>query len=69
MNATLLPNMLTAMDVSLWLSLPTRTIERMARRGKMPSRTLPTGDLVFDADDLAAWLRRLPEGKEAAHVE
>ena len=68
MDATILPSMMTAADVALWLRLPTRTVVRMARRGEIPSRTLPTGDLAFNEADLAEWLRRLPCGKEAARA-
>jgi hypothetical protein len=68
MDATALPSVLTAADVGLWLRVPTRVVERMGRRGEMPCRTLPTGDLVFDAADLAEWLRSLPRGEEAAHA-
>ena len=65
MDAKTLPDVLTAADVALWLRLPTRAVERMARRGDIPARTLPTGDLAFEAADLAEWLRHLPHGKEA----
>ncbi|HVS36455.1 MAG TPA: helix-turn-helix domain-containing protein [Gemmataceae bacterium] len=68
MSAATLPNVMTSDDVSLWLRLPTRTVERMARRGEVPCRRLPTGDLVFDAAILADWLRQLPDGKGAAHA-
>jgi hypothetical protein len=68
MDATILPDVLTAADVGLWLRLPARSVERMARRGQIPSRTLPTGDIAFDATELAEWLRGLPRGKEATHA-
>jgi hypothetical protein len=51
--------MLTAMDVGLWLSLPTRQVERMARRGQIPSVTLPNGDILFDRAELLMWLDHL----------
>jgi hypothetical protein len=53
--------MLTADDVGLWLSLPRRKVERMARRGEIPSLTLPSGDIVFDQAELLMWLDRLRE--------
>jgi hypothetical protein len=67
MDATTPPNLLTADDVSLWLRLPTRAVEHMARRGEIPCRRLPTGDFVFDAAALADWLRSLPCGEEPAN--
>jgi hypothetical protein len=56
---TPLPVMLTPLDVAAWLSLPSRRVEQMARRGEIPSVTLPTGDLVFDRAELVAWLDSL----------
>ena len=66
MDATILPSVMTSDDVSLWLRLPVRVVERMARRKEIPCRALPTGDLVFDAAELREWLRRLPSGEGAA---
>lgn len=54
-----LPDLLTPRDVALWLSLPTRRVERMARRGVIPCTILPTDDVVFDADELAEWFKGL----------
>jgi hypothetical protein len=64
MDATLLPRLLTPMDVGMWLSLPTRDVKRMARRGEIPCLTLPSGDLLFDPEELAAWVKglRAPSG-------
>jgi hypothetical protein len=61
MHATL-PRMLTPFDVALWLSLPTARVERMARRGQIPSITLPDGSIVFEAERLAGWLRAREQG-------
>ena len=63
-----LPPVLTAQDVALWLTWPTSRVVRMARRGLIPCRVLPDGDLAFSPDDLRAWLASLPAptGKEAA---
>jgi hypothetical protein len=58
MSTAVLPRLLTPMDVSAWLSLPVRQVERMGRRGELPAVELPDGSLVFDAEDLAGWLRR-----------
>jgi hypothetical protein len=51
--------MLTAMDVALWLSLPTGQVERLARRGQIPSVKLPTGDILFDRAELLMWIDHL----------
>jgi hypothetical protein len=59
MDAPALPSLLTAMDVGLWLNLPTRQIERMARRGQLPAITLPTREILFDRVELLMWLDRL----------
>jgi hypothetical protein len=39
----------------------------MARRGEIPARILPTGDIVFEADALRGWLAGL--GREVGHAE
>jgi hypothetical protein len=59
MDALSLPLMLTAMDVGLWLSLPTRQVERMARHGEIPCIRLPTGEILFDRAELLMWLDSL----------
>jgi excisionase family DNA binding protein len=58
MSTTALPQLLTPMDVAAWLSLPSASVLRMARRGEIPAVELPGGELVFDAADLANWLQR-----------
>jgi hypothetical protein len=55
----LLPRLLTAQDVALWLALPTGRVERMARAGQIPCVTLPDGSVVFDQEELAGWLDAL----------
>jgi hypothetical protein len=62
MDADALPRLLTPADVGRWLSLPARRVERMAKRGEIPYRILPSGDIVFEAEALAAWARQLPGG-------
>jgi hypothetical protein len=64
MNAVL-PHLLTTLDVSLWLSLPASRVERMARTGTIPCIMLPTGGIVFDADELRHWFDEL-RGKRGA---
>ncbi len=69
MDDAILPQLLTPMEVGAWLSLPTREVERLARRRAIPCITLPNGELVFDAVDLAAWVARLKaEGREVCHA-
>ncbi len=53
--------MLAAEDVSLWLNMPTRRVERMARRGQIPCLVLPDGEILFDQAELLMWLNRLRE--------
>jgi excisionase family DNA binding protein len=56
-----LPTLVTPGDVAAWLAIPVRRVERMARDGEIPAIRLPTGEYVFDADDLTAWLNSLRE--------
>ncbi len=64
----LLPPLLTAQDVALWLSLPTAKVVRLARQGEIPCLTLPTGELAFEPDALAAWIKsRKTESSEGGH--
>jgi hypothetical protein len=59
-----LPRLLIPDQVANWLCLPTRRVERMARRGEIPCITLPDDSIVFDAEELAEWLESL-RGKSA----
>jgi hypothetical protein len=54
-----LPTLLTPCDVASWLALPTSRVERLVRDGAIPCIRLPTGEIVFDAAELAAWLGSL----------
>jgi hypothetical protein len=69
---TILPALMTAQDVGLWLTLPANRVERLARQGKIPCVVLPSGDLLFDPVELNQWLQSLRSAKknawEAAHV-
>jgi excisionase family DNA binding protein len=56
--STVLPALLTPVEVAEWLSVPARWVERTARRGELPAIELPGGELVFEVADLAEWLRR-----------
>lgn len=62
---TILPHLLTSRDVALWLALPARRVEKMARNREIPSIYLPGGDIVFDAGELASWIEALRAGREA----
>jgi hypothetical protein len=63
-----LPALLTPGEVSKWLLLPLRTVERLGRAGELPAVELPNGDLLFEADALIVWLktRRTAEGVKDA---
>lgn len=66
MDAPTLPLMLTAMDVGLWLNLPTLQVERLARHGKIPCIRLPTNEILFDCAELLMWMDRLRDGPQGA---
>jgi hypothetical protein len=51
-----LPHLLSPHDVAMWLGLTHARVSKLARAGKLPSITLPDGELVFEAADLAAWI-------------
>jgi hypothetical protein len=57
-----LPVLLTPHDVGLWLTLPTNEVLRLARRGQIPSITLPNGEVMFEPARLARWVAGLPAG-------
>jgi hypothetical protein len=59
MDTPTLPRLLTLMDVALWLDLSVRQVRQMARRGEIPARTLPNGELVFEESALRNWLETL----------
>ena len=55
MDAPVLPMMLTAPEVALWLSVPTRRVEQMARNGEIMG--VQVGRLWrFRASVLNEWL-------------
>lgn len=55
-----LPLVYYSETVARWLGVPNGRLQRWARQGLIPSRRLPSGEYVFPADDLAVWLRTLP---------
>ncbi len=64
---TTLPRLLTPQDVALWLTLPTERVVRLARRGLLPSLKLPGGEILFDREELAAWVETLRERRDSSH--
>jgi excisionase family DNA binding protein len=66
MNAATLPTVMTLAEVAHWLARTRGEVRRMARAGQIPSRRLPTGELLFDRGELSEWLRGLPRAAEPA---
>jgi hypothetical protein len=64
---TLPANLWTELKVATLLSLPVRTVVRMAKAGQIPCAVLPNGDLVFDPADLAKWLDSLKRPVAGGH--
>lgn len=48
--------LLTEFEVGRILRMPSRRVARLARNGIIPSITLPDGSVVFDPEDLLAWI-------------
>jgi predicted site-specific integrase-resolvase len=48
--------LLTPQDVSLLLTIPTRRVIRLVRRGLIPHIVMPDGELLFDSSDLESWI-------------
>jgi hypothetical protein len=57
MSTATLPRLLTPAEVGVWLVLPARRVERLARAGEIPCLTLPDGSIMFEAASLAAWVQ------------
>jgi excisionase family DNA binding protein len=55
-------SLLTVADVATWLRVERQTIERWARRGKLPAIRLE-GRYRFRRDDVEAWLRKRGTGR------
>jgi hypothetical protein len=69
MSTATLPVLLSSTDVGQWLNLSPGQVERMARRGQVPSIRLPNGDLLFDRVELLQWLDHLREQpREVRHA-
>lgn len=61
--STALPHLLTEVEVAGVLRIPTRRVARLARDGRIPSITLPDGSVVFDQEDIRAWIVARKVGK------
>jgi helix-turn-helix protein len=67
MDAPLEP-LLTSLDVSAWLLMPPRRVERLARQGLIPAVRLPDGSLAFERAELERWLAGLRSPLETSHA-
>jgi hypothetical protein len=68
MEPATLPPVMALEDVALWLTRTRSEVRRMAVAGQIPSRRLPTGELIFDRGELAAWVERLPRAAGAGEA-
>jgi excisionase family DNA binding protein len=55
--------LLTDSEASELLRLTPRQVAKLARRGDLPSITLPGGEVRFDPDDIRAWVDSLKKPK------
>lgn len=59
--------LLTPDDVGHWLAMTARNVKRLAREGVLPHISLPTGDIVFEPEEISRWVEsRKVRSKEAA---
>jgi hypothetical protein len=58
--SAILGQLLTPQEVAIWLSISTRDVLRMTRRGELPCLHLPDGEPRYDPAELNVWLRRRP---------
>ncbi|MBX9681041.1 MAG: helix-turn-helix domain-containing protein, partial [Gemmataceae bacterium] len=54
---TTLPALLTDHDVAEWLQTSLRSVARLVKQRQIPFVTLPNGDVRFDPNDLASWVK------------
>lgn len=59
------PNLLRDDEVAHILTLTSRQVGRMAREGKLPSITLPNGDIAYVGDDIAEWIDQQRKAQDA----
>jgi hypothetical protein len=67
MSTATLPQLLDADAVAHWLQIPRRRVLKMVEAAQIPYVRLPSGDVVFNAADLSAWIEAQAIGREAAH--
>ena len=60
--------LMTAREVGEVLGVSTETVLRWVRAGRLPAFRLPSGQLRFDASELAEWLERRRSCEES-HAE
>jgi hypothetical protein len=55
-------------DVAFWLNVHTKRVKELVRDQLIPHLKLPTGEVLFDPDELATWVRqfRWPTAKGVA---
>jgi len=56
---TLLPTLITDLQLAHRIGIAAPTLRRWARRGLIPGRILPDGSVLFDPVDVLEWLRSL----------
>jgi hypothetical protein len=54
---SILPQLLGPGEVAALTNLTAGRITRMAKRGELPHLVMPDGGILFDAVDVAAWIR------------
>lgn len=64
MQTATLPELLKTIDVSNWLAMSERRVARLAKRGRIPAIVLPDGELAFEPEKLAEWIRTQPAATE-----
>ena len=58
-------HLLTASEAADLLRLTSRQVDRLARRGELPSVHLPGKEIRFDEADLWAWIESHKQPREA----
>ena len=61
-------HLLTDVEAADILRLTPRQVTRLARRGELPSVTLPGNAIRFDPDDIREWVESLKESASAKFV-
>ena len=61
-------HLIDAYAVARLLELTPRKVQTLVRNRTIPHLTLPTGEIRFDPDDLAAWAETLKQSPELQEV-